>query len=111
MKRFRKLLSEAGVGAGPFARPTDAALEQAGSALAASDVVDVLDELDSLARERDTVPDWDGDTSDDIARWQETLTRLLAASSGATRQALLSSIADREPQTRQYVEIVLGRRS
>lgn len=110
MQRFRKLLSEASVGAGPFMRPDDAALEQVGSALTASDVADVLDELDSLARERDAVPDWDGDTSDDIARWQETLTRLLAASSGTARQALLSGTTGREPQTCQYVEIALGRK-
>jgi hypothetical protein len=108
MQRYRKLLSEAGVGATPYSRPNDAALERAGRALAASDVVDVLDELDSLARERDAVPDWDGDTSDDIARRQEVLTRLLAATSGVARQMVLSGAAGREPQTRQYVEIALG---
>lgn len=79
-------------------------------ALTASDVVDVLDELDSLAREGDAVADWDGDTSNDIARWQETWPRLLAASPGEAREAMRSGSAGHEPHTGQYVEIALGRK-
>lgn len=91
MQRFRKLLNEVRGDATPFARPDNVALAGVGSRLAASDVIEILDELDRLARERDALPQWDGDTSDEIARWQEILARLLAASSGAARQTLVST--------------------
>lgn len=62
-----------------------------------------------MSRERNALPDWDGDSSDDIALYQEDLVRLLAGAPAAARHALEQDNAQREPITRAYVALAMER--
>ena len=108
MQRFRQMLVDARGPGGPFARADRAALHRAGRGLSEPDVLEILDELDAMSRERNQLPEWDGDSSDDIAFYQEDLAALLAGSCGAARRALVEDARPREELTRAYVALALG---
>lgn len=106
MERFRQLLIAARDGI-PFTCPNPAAIRRAGAELTEQDVRNILDELDAMSRERNALPDWDGDSTDTIALYQEDLPRLLGEATGAARQALEQDNAEREPITRSYIAIAM----
>lgn len=108
MQRFRQILVDARGPGGPYARADRAALHRAGRGLGAGDVLEILAELDAMSRERDRLPEWDGDSSDAIAFHQEDLAALLAGCVGAARRALDEDALPREDLTRLYVAIALG---
>lgn len=82
-KRFQIIIAEVlGPDAGFGATPSFAQLEAAAKQLGDSDVSDIRDTLDELALELESVPDWDGDTQDDIFRAKTTLEKLLRLTQG-----------------------------
>lgn len=89
-RRFEDLLIAERAGAGPYERATDSALSNVARQLKAEDIAEIIARLEELTRERHALPEWDGDSSDIIASYQEELTRLLAATSGPARAALLA---------------------
>lgn len=111
MKRVRDLLSKERLSASPFGRPDLPALRRVGRQLTAADVSDILDGLDRMSRERDALPAWDGDSSDEIAKWQQTLSNILGATRGVARNALREDRAARETWTNTYVRLALAPRS
>lgn len=110
MKRVRDLLSNERLSASPVERPDHPALSRVGRQLTAADVSEILDELDRMSRERDALPVWDGDSSDDIAAWQADLSAMLGAARGSAWAVLERDRAPREPGTKAYVELALAMR-
>ena len=108
MQRFRQILIELRGKGGPYHQTDPAVLARAGASLTEHDVREILAELDAMSRERDSLPAWDGDSSDDIAHYQERLAALLSGSQGPAGQALAADAAPREPLTRRYWAIALG---
>jgi len=66
--------------------PSGAQLETIAGKLGESDIADIIDTLRDLSAEKETVPDWDGDTWDDIFRAQTTLSTLLRMTQGEKPQ-------------------------
>lgn len=110
MRRVRDLLSKERLSASPFERPDYPALRRVGRQLTAADVGDILDELDRVSREREALPAWDGDSSDEIAAWQADLSAMLGAARGPARAVLERDRAPRESGTKAYVELALAMR-
>lgn len=82
-KRFQIIIAEVlGSDAGFGATPSFAQLERVAKQLGDSDVSDIRATLDELALELESVPDWDGDTQDDIFRAKTTLEKLLRLTRG-----------------------------
>ena len=79
-RRFENLLVAETAGLGPYGRPSDRALRNVARQLGPEDVADIVAKLEELTHERHALPKWDGDSSDDIAEYQERLTGLLARS-------------------------------
>jgi hypothetical protein len=109
MQTFRKMLLDARGDAGPYHRTDPALLARAGASLTVEDVHEILAELDAMSRERDSLPAWDGDSSDDIADYQSSLAALLSGTRGPARDALLADAQPREWLTPKYVAIALGK--
>lgn len=59
--------------------------------------------LDALSRERDGLPDWDGDSQDDIARVQEQFKRILAHVPARYIEDVAAGLHSPEWGTRMYV--------
>lgn len=72
--------------------------------LGESDVFDIIAELDAMSLEKAAVPDWDGDTQDDIARAKETLAALLAQMTPCHRDVIVARPHHVEPLTQHYLE-------
>lgn len=64
--------------------------------------------LDELARERDALPDWDGDSQDDIARAQEMLRDILARVPDRYIGIVASGLHSPERGTRVHVALALA---
>lgn len=65
--------------------------------------------LDELARERDALPDWDGDSQDDIAKAQEVLRDILASVPDRYIEAVAGGLHSPEWGTRVHVALALAR--
>jgi hypothetical protein len=85
-------------------------LAKAGASLTEHDVRHILAELDAMSRERDSLPAWDGDSSDDLEEYQSSLAALLSGNRGPARDALLADAQPpREQLTPMYVAIALAK--
>ncbi|MGD9476674.1 hypothetical protein [Shinella sp. G-2] len=77
-KRFQLIIAEVlGPDAPLGGSPSASQLAVVAARLGDGDIADIRATLDDLAAEKDMVPDWDGDTQDDIARAEATLSQLL----------------------------------
>ena len=63
----------------------------------------VIAKLDELSRERDGLPDWDGDSRDDIARTQELFKRILAHVPARYIEDVAAGLESPQWGTRVYV--------
>lgn len=106
-KRFQHVLMDVLPERRPWERLTNEHLARAARLLDERDISDIIGELDALSTEKGEVPDWDGDTQDDIARTQEVLTALLGQLSASHRSVIESQLDAVQPLTRQYLELVL----
>ena len=78
-KRFRSLIAEEKGDRSPWEPFPEEKISVVARRLDASDIFDILSELDILAGESAETPDWDGDTQDDIAKAEELFCRILAS--------------------------------
>ena len=62
-----------------------------------------IERLDALSRERDELPDWDGDSRDDIARTQELFQRILAHVPARYIEDVAAGLESPQWGTRVYV--------
>ena len=77
-KRFQSIIAEVlGADAPLGGSPSVSQLALVAARLGDDDITDIRETLEALAAEKDSVPDWDGDTQDDIARAEATLFALL----------------------------------
>lgn len=65
--------------------------------------------LDDLSRERDALPDWDGDSHDDIARAQESLHAILASVPARYTGIVACGLQSSEWGTRVHIAMALAR--
>lgn len=107
MKPFKKTMIEVTGNKGPFSRSDRGALFIAGQRLSEQYVLDILDELDDMSRKRDALPEWDGDSSDDMAYYQEDLAALLAGTCGKSRKILEHDSKAREHLTSLYISLAI----
>lgn len=68
----------------------------------------VIARLDELSRERDGLPDWDGDSRDDIARTQELFKRILAHVPARYIEDVAAGLESPQWGTRVYVAVALA---
>lgn len=106
-RRFQRVLLDTLPQRQPWEKPTAEQLTIVAAMLGESDVFDIIAELDAMSLEKAEVPDWDGDTQDDIARAQETLAALLAQMAPRYREMIVARLHQAEPLTRQYLELAL----
>ena len=106
VERFRTILAGAKRD-GPWSTLSEAQLDDVATQLDAADVAEIIDALDQLSREKAAVPDWDGDTQDDIAQAQETFARILSRMKGEHRGLIEAGLTAREPLTRVYLALAL----
>ena len=109
MKRFQQLIVQARDGAPPWvaATPSDEKVAWIAGQLTAPDVADILEWFDGLAMAKDELPDWDGDSRDDISRAQEFGAQLIAALPGHLRPLAKEGLSSRHEQTRMWVKLAL----
>lgn len=107
MARFRSLLAEVMTN-GPWSVPSDSQLDSVAARLDAADIADLIDALDDLSREKEALPDWDGDSQDDVARVQEIYTRILRAMTDRHRAGIQARLGSCEPLTAQYLALALA---
>jgi hypothetical protein len=111
MERFRRLVIEARQGVTPWdALPRDR-LDAIAAQLQAEDVADIIAALDALAVEKDAVPDWDGDTWDDIGHVQSEYAVLLSRLADRFRAEVEHGLASPHEQTRMWVRLALDRQA
>jgi hypothetical protein len=72
-----------------------------------ADIDDIIDRLDELSREKDALPEGDGDSQDDVAAAQETLTLLLVHLARNDPQDLANRRTGRHALTQQHLSIAL----
>lgn len=105
--RIRRLVAEARAGLGPWdATPTERLAAVAGQC-GIDETTEIIDEIDALSREKQALPDWDGDTSDDISRAQETYAHILAMMPPDCRRNAARGLGSALADTRRWVVIAL----
>jgi hypothetical protein len=107
MRRFQKWIVEARGDSLPWAATTRTSIPAIATRCESSDVSDLLDALDDLAREKAKLPDWDGDSYDDIARAQELFASIIAALPALLRTLALQGLEARDEETRSWVRLAL----
>ncbi|MEY4879788.1 MAG: hypothetical protein RJB62_1257 [Pseudomonadota bacterium] len=73
----------------------------------ASDIADILAEMERLSDAKNALPAWDGDAQEGIAKAQETLSHLLAAVAEPLRLEVAKGLESPDVLTRVYVGIAL----
>jgi hypothetical protein len=72
------------------------------------EIAEVITILDGLSAEREALPDWDGDTSDDIAKAQSSYAAILEHVPGARLPAVAAGLASASPDTRRWLTLALA---
>jgi|GEM_PF-5240278 len=107
MARFSDLLKQAQVNPGPQAWMDVARLRRLGRQLTAQDVDEIVAEIARMTEEKYALPAWNGDDADDIAQYQEHLSKLLSGSKGAARMALRRPRPELDELSAYYVQAAL----
>ncbi len=110
MKRFQQVIAAAKTGLAPWEPLPEDRIPVVARELTASDIADVIGELDRLAVEKDETPAFDGDTLDDIARAQHLLARLLARVPAPLVSHVTAGLATATAQTRDWVALAFAER-
>ena len=75
--------------------------------LGAPEVLEIIERLDALDRERSEVPGWDGDAGDDIWRMQRNFSRLLAAVAHRHPAEVSVGLGSLRPATRLWTALAI----
>lgn len=70
--------------------------------LGAPEVREIIERLDALEEERDSLPDWDGDGADDVWRMQRNYGRLLSAAAGRHPAEVSAGLESPRTSTRRW---------
>ncbi len=82
----------------------------AGERCGVAEIRDAISRLDALARERDATPEWDGDTSDDIAEAQTYLKDVLTHAPPRYGEDIAGGLSSAQWLTRTYIAQALAER-
>ncbi|MFN7056695.1 hypothetical protein [Hyphomonas sp.] len=94
-------------GLSPYDEGDPAGFDRAAQACGVAEIRELIRRLDILAREKATVPDWDGDTMDDIARFQSLYASLLARVHPRYRDDVEAGLQSPEEETHRWVRLAL----
>lgn len=72
-----------------------------------AEIEKIVERLDKLAQEKDALPDWDGDSQDDVARAQSFFAHMLAAVPERYAEDVRCGLQSPELQTRIWVGLAL----
>lgn len=108
MSGLTRLVIDARHDLGPWDRLPKDRLAWIGEKCGAAEIDAAIVWLDELARERDRLPDWDGDGRDDVARAQEMIRGVLANVPGRYIDVVASGLHSPEWSTRAYVAMALA---
>lgn len=72
-----------------------------------AEIREVIERLDTLAREKNALPEWDGDSQDDVSRAQFFFARVLAAVPDRYLEEVRRGLDSPDAQTRARVELAL----
>lgn len=86
--------------------PTDLIIQQA-EGCGVLEIRDILSTLESLGAQRAAMPEWDGDTADDISRVQQAYARLLQHADPKYRADIQRGLQSPEETTRAWVRLAL----
>jgi hypothetical protein len=102
------LLADARTGLGPWDETPAESARWIGELCRLAEIEDAIRRLDVLARERDALPTWDGDSSDDVAAAQVVLRRVLACVPRRYVAEVARGLDSAEAGTRAYVALALA---
>src|SRR5690606_33345854 len=99
---FESMLQYATSELTPYESPSDEQVRDIGGQCGVAEIGDIIARLDALARDKDALPDWDGDSQDDIARAQQLFARILAAAPARYTDDIRGGLDSPELQTREW---------
>ena len=105
--RLRSWLREARAGLGPGDRTPAATLADIGRRCGAGEIDDALAILDGLAGEKAALPEWDGDSADDVSAAQATYMRILGHVVRELIPAVATGLRSPEADTRRWVTLAI----
>ena len=91
----------------PGERIPDDRLPDVGRYCRIAEIEEVIARLDKLAAEKRALPDWDGDSQDDVAHTQRMLARILATVPERYEPVVRQGLASEEEETRRWVALAL----
>lgn len=101
------LVKEARAGLSPWdALPPQRRAELAGK-LTSGDIPDIIAALDDLAIAKSELPQWDGDSADDISSAQHRHSAILQLLLEQNRSAVEAGLSSPHEQTRMWVRLAL----
>lgn len=107
MSRYKDLLRQARAGLSPWDRLTPQGLAALAAKLTADEIPDIVAALDDLAIAKSELPQWDGDSADDISDAQATHAAILQLLLADHRNAVEAALASPYEQTRMWVRLAL----
>ena len=108
MKRFQQWISDARLGPSPWDAFPEAAIARIARQCEATDIADILVEMEHLSAEKNALPAWDGDAQDDVAKAQELLACILAAVAEPLRAQVAKGLESPDALTGAYVQEALN---
>lgn len=94
-------------GLSPYDESSPEGIDRAAQACGVLEIRELIARLDILAREKATLPDWDGDTMDDISSAQSLYAKLLARVHPRYREDVEVGLQSPEKETRRWVRLAL----
>ena len=108
MRRFQKWIVEARGDLPVWASTPKACIPVVAARCEVTDISDLLNALDDLAKEKSVLPQWDGDSHDAIGRAQELFARILAAAPGGLQILVENGLTERSEETRAWLRLALS---
>jgi len=111
MKRFQQWISDIRSGLSPWESLPEEALVRIARQCEASDIADILAEMERLSGEKNALPAWDGDAQDGVAAAQEALSHILAAIPERLLAEVQKGLESEDALTRAYTREALDART
>jgi hypothetical protein len=102
MLPFQRLLDETKGDGWPR---TDVQLQQIVSKCGLADVADIVGWMEHLAAEKDALPDWDGDSSDDISNAQYLMAQLLLGLEVRFESEVSAALSSVSAETARWIDV------
>jgi hypothetical protein len=104
---IRAAVRDAATGSSPWDPIPAERLAAIGRRCGEAEIAEVIAVLDELSAEREALPDWDGDSSDDIAKAQSSYASILGHVPGPRLPAVVVGLASASADTRRWLTLAL----